>query len=111
MIIYERVLKSKVKKLSASQRALQDSWNKLLKKYDVVKCKHAVTLLEVLPPKSRRNYGEVIPSLGTGIGVATRSADNVYTGSAMIGIATMHKSNSVPVFSVENAVDIARMRR
>ena len=37
--------------------------------------------------------------------------DKVYTGTAMIGIATMHKSNSVPVFSAENAVDISKMRR
>jgi hypothetical protein len=27
------------------------------------------------------------------------------------GIATMHKSNAVPVFSDEQAVDISRMRR
>jgi hypothetical protein len=27
------------------------------------------------------------------------------------GIATMHKSNAVPVFSDEQAIDIARMRR
>jgi hypothetical protein len=27
------------------------------------------------------------------------------------GIATMHKSNAVPVFTDEQAVDISRMRR
>lgn len=35
----------------------------------------------------------------------------VYTGSNMVGIATMHKSNSVPVFSADDAKDISRMRR
>lgn len=35
----------------------------------------------------------------------------VYTGSKILGIATMHKSNAVPVFSDQEAVDISRMRR
>lgn len=32
-----------------------------------------------------------------------------YTGNKMIGIATMHKSNAVPVFSTEAAEDISKM--
>lgn len=34
-----------------------------------------------------------------------------YTGDKLLGIATMHKSNAVPVFKQEDAEDIARMRR
>ena len=34
-----------------------------------------------------------------------------YSGTAMIGIATMHKSNSIPVFSEADAKDISKMRR
>ena len=34
-----------------------------------------------------------------------------YTGGAVLGIATMHKSNAVPVFDREAAVELARMRR
>ena len=34
-----------------------------------------------------------------------------YTGSLIKGIATMHKSNAVPVIDEEFAKDIARMRR
>lgn len=34
-----------------------------------------------------------------------------YTGTKMLGVATMHKSNQVPVFSTEEADDIAHMRR
>lgn len=52
-----------------------------------------------------------IPSRDTGVGVAARPADKVYTGTAMMGVATLHKSNAVPVFSQEDAVEIARMRR
>ena len=35
----------------------------------------------------------------------------VYTGTAIKGIGTMHKSNAVPIFSNEEAQDIAKMRR
>jgi hypothetical protein len=34
-----------------------------------------------------------------------------YTGTKILGIGTMHKSNAVPVFSEEEAHDIATMRR
>jgi hypothetical protein len=34
-----------------------------------------------------------------------------YTGTKILGIGTMHKSNAVPVFSQEEAHDIATMRR
>lgn len=34
-----------------------------------------------------------------------------YTGTLIVGIATMHKSNAVPVIDKEQATDIARMRR
>jgi len=34
-----------------------------------------------------------------------------YTGTLIKGIATMHKSNAVPVIDDQHAIDIARMRR
>jgi hypothetical protein len=34
-----------------------------------------------------------------------------YTGNLVVGIATMHKSNAVPVISKEHAEDISKMRR
>ncbi|HEY6436658.1 MAG TPA: hypothetical protein VIY47_08710 [Ignavibacteriaceae bacterium] len=34
-----------------------------------------------------------------------------YTGSKIIGIGTMHKSNMVPIFSDDEAKDISKMRR
>lgn len=36
---------------------------------------------------------------------------NTYTGTLIKGIATMHKSNAVPVISKEDAINIANMRR
>ncbi len=34
-----------------------------------------------------------------------------YTGTLVTGIATMHKSNAVPVINQEQATEIAQMRR
>ncbi len=34
-----------------------------------------------------------------------------YTGTKMLGVGQLHKSNAVPVFSQDEATDIARMRR
>lgn len=55
---------------------------------------------------------QVIPSRADTTGaVASRPADKVYTGTKIKGIGTMHKSNAVPIFSDDEAQDIARMRR
>lgn len=52
-----------------------------------------------------------IPSRDTGGGSTARPADKVYTGTKIKGIGTMHKSNAVPIFSDDEAQDIAHMRR
>lgn len=54
--------------------------------------------------ETKRDHG-IIP------GVCAKPAPKVYTGTKLLGIATMHKSNMVPVFKMEDAEDIARMRR
>ena len=52
------------------------------------------------------------PSMVTPGGSATKPVKgNVYTGTAMKGIGTLHKSNAVPIFSNEEAIDQANMRR
>jgi hypothetical protein len=50
---------------------------------------------------------ELMPSDGRG----TKQERMKYTGTLVKGIATMHKSNAVPIISQEEATDIARMRR
>lgn len=52
-----------------------------------------------------------IPSLPFSGETCARPADKVYTGDKMIGIGVLHKSNAVPVFSSDDAKDIAKMRR
>lgn len=41
----------------------------------------------------------------------TKAPDRVYTGDKIIGIGVMHKSNAVPIFSEQEAIDISSMRR
>lgn len=52
-----------------------------------------------------------IPSRDSGGPHVTAPVHRVYTGTKVLGIATMHKSNAVPVFAEEQAVEISRMRR
>lgn len=52
-----------------------------------------------------------IPSRADTGGIAARAPDKVYTGNSVVGISTLHKSNGVPVFSKEEAIDISKMRR
>jgi len=53
-----------------------------------------------------------IPSLDSWVtGPVTSVKPMQYTGTKLIGIGTMHKSNAVPIFSDEQAKDISSMRR
>ena len=54
-----------------------------------------------------------IPSRDTGhVGAVTTGRKTMqYTGTKMIGVATMHKSNMVPIFNDECAVEVSQMRR
>ena len=45
-------------------------------------------------------------------GIAAKREPNKYTGKRkLLGVATMHKSNMVPVWDEDSAIEIARMRR
>lgn len=44
-------------------------------------------------------------------GDTAKKENPMYTGTLVKGIATMHKSNAVPVISQQEAEDIAKMRR
>ncbi len=52
-----------------------------------------------------------IPSRDTAGGTTPHIQSPQYTGAAAIGIATMHKSNAIPVFSEKEAIEVATMRR
>lgn len=98
-------------------RELDQSWEALQKKW-------ASPAVSKTPAKSAglsSSYSLKIPqgrdttahikSLNTGAGIAALKPVQQYTGTMVKGIATMHKSNAVPVFSDEEAVEISKMRR
>lgn len=113
--------KGKVKFRSSEEakraRELEDSWKELQKKWGVEqeerKKKHALSSkplkqestiyrrTTVRPPSVESNH----------VGAVSSKASPVYTGTKIIGIGTMHKSNAVPIFSDDEAKDISSMRR
>ena len=110
--------KVKFRNAEEAQRAreLDESWRELLKRQGVeaeekkrAKALKAPTLTYKLSAPPGRET-QKINSLSTP-GGSTAAVHKVYTGDKIIGIATMHKSNAVPVFSDEQAVEISRMRR
>ena len=100
-------------------RELDESWKELLKRQGVEQ-EERKRSRGLSAPSLSSSYSLTIPegrnttahikSVDTG-GNATLKPAKIYTGTKVKGIATMHKSNAVPVFSDEEAVDIARMRR
>ena len=115
--------KKKGKKKWASAEAkckaeqLDEQWKELLKQQGIEqearKRKRALTAeVYQAPPTSFR--GSDLPrieSRDTGWVACTKGADKIYTGTKVKGIGTMHKSNAVPIFSDDEAVDISKMRR
>jgi hypothetical protein len=114
--------KGKTKFRNADQarqsRELDSSWKELLKRqgveqeerrrYNALKAPPLAGNYSLTIPEGRSTRH--IPSRDTG-GNATLAPAKVYTGTKVKGIATMHKSNAVPVFSDEEAIDISKMRR
>jgi hypothetical protein len=58
-----------------------------------------------------RSTSHHIPSRGDNSGVGASREVKQYTGSEMVGIGQLHKSNAVPVFRAQDAKDLASMRR
>lgn len=99
----------------SSKQLLTNEWEALLKRHSKplergaiakgirnVKLKNGDKNLEVL---------NQIKSLVTPGGDTALPAKKVYTGDKILGIATMHKSNLVPIFNDQAAIEVAQMRR
>jgi len=69
--------------------------------------------MQSAPTPYRRDSGVHYSSVQDTIAssVAARTEPLKYTGTLVKGIATMHKSNAVPVIDDEQAKDLASMRR
>lgn len=114
--------KGKAKFRNAAQaqnaRALQAEWEQKQKEWaklsplanQKVKPQPKKVLSPQVPPERRTT--DHIKSLNECItGPVASKAPQKYTGTKIIGIGTLHKSNAVPVFSDEEAKEISRMRR
>lgn len=108
--------KGKVKFRNAAQaqqaRELEQSWNNLKDKYKTT-LKTASKIKSMSTVTNYRRETPKIPSLNNGVDMspAFKNQQKVYTGTKIIGIGTMHKSNAVPIFSDSEAQEIASMRR
>lgn len=112
-ILHTSVPKRKPKKLNAKQRELQAEWEKLMKKYEPkkpIKTPKSEALTYSLK-KAREDGNTNYASLDTGAAPALKVEQPKYTGTKMLGVSAMHKSNLVPVFNNDAVVEITRMRR
>jgi hypothetical protein len=111
MMFYVRQEKSKPKLKPKKEREEYSAW---LAKHQVPIVKKSKPKVETWtygfskPVRETRNIPSLNPEM---MGNATVQPKKVYTGDKMLGIGTLHKSNAVPVFSMEEAHDIAKMRR
>jgi hypothetical protein len=113
--------KVKFRNAAEAQRArdLEASWKEILKAQGVAaeqkrrsRAMKAEPLKYNLSSAQDRANTRHIPSRDTGhSGAVASKAIPQYTGTKILGIGSMHKSNAVPVFSKEEAHDIATMRR
>jgi hypothetical protein len=115
--------KGKVKFRNADEarkaRELDESWKDMQKRWGIEAEQQrkdrglkAEPLSYSLSAPQGRDTGPKIPSRDTGHMGAVRTKDiPKYTGTLIKGIATMHKSNAVPVLNQEQAEEISKMRR
>jgi hypothetical protein len=98
-------------------REQQESWKEFMKRWGIEeeerKRQRGLAAPEMNPVVTKPYVRETakIESLPFTAGPCLKTPDKVYTGTAIKGIGTMHKSNAVPIFSNEQAEDIAKMRR
>jgi hypothetical protein len=97
-------------------RELAQDWENLKSKWGVTTTpgKKSNTVVDI-PTQSKNHVRDTGPrpaSLNSwNVGAVTSKASQQYTGTAIVGISTLHKSNAVPVFSQREAEEIAKMRR
>jgi len=116
MIIHTRPSKKVKVKNKPGYKLAKQEYEQWLKKHQPAK---SVNFAKNVAPLSS-NYlciptgrdTKHIPSLNTTGAVSlSKKKTQMYTGDKMLGIGTLHKSNAVPVFSSDEAKDMAQMRR
>lgn len=101
----------KARQLDADWKELQSKWGVEAEEKKRKRALSAEPLSYTLSAPVGRETKR-IASLDTGHSGAVRTKDiPQYTGTKILGIGTMHKSNAVPIFSDEEAKAISTMRR
>ena len=110
MLIYTGQKSKQSKKQKTKQK---QAWLEYCKKFNVKKDESKFKPLQAqeVPRRLGSLLYKDMKSLETSKLDTFKREKNQYTGTAMIGIASMHKSNFVPVFDGQHAVDLAKMRR
>lgn len=99
----------KARELSQEWERNQAKWASMSPKVTTAKRQQLTYSLSV---PAGRSTTRNIPSLAdTHLGAVSTKPMQQYTGTKMLGIGTLHKSNAVPVFSDDEAKEMARMRR
>lgn len=54
-----------------------------------------------------------LPKMSNVVGIGQKKKSSIYTGDELLGIATMHKSNAVPIRkdNKQAAIEVSSMRR
>ena len=107
---------SEAKKLAQKRQA---EWDRKLIEFEKMAPKFSTgpynapkkSITDFIPKTPPGRETTQIPSQDTGWVTCVKPQDKEYTGTKIKGIGTMHKSNAVPVFSDEQAVEISKMRR
>lgn len=114
MMFHTGIPKSKSKKKPGWQKR-QDDYLEFLKKNGIGLTQTKKKEFVPYVPKQSfyrqtKDYPSFQPS-GTTPGYAEKPERNQYSGDYLVGIATMHKSNAVPVGRDDNPTDYSTMRR
>ena len=110
----KRKAKNKTKKMLEAE-AKHDKWLRKMNAHpeQIAESKKKNANVSILSVPDYRSSGNSIPTSDVIPGGSTAPAERqIYSGERrLLGVATMHKSNMVPVFDSKDAKDIARMRR
>ena len=112
----------KKQKPSASERKLREEWERILKDAERGLAKKASSKFKVPEPTKTLSVKFTSPrgpeadlkkhkSLGDQSGKTSLKPSPVYSGDKMLGVATLHKSNGIPVFSNQEILEVCTMRR
>lgn len=104
--------KKRKQKFSPTGRILANEWNELVQRHHSWPPFKRVATIPPKPLAVTADLSEIEKRVATFVPHGgTAKPSQVYTGTKMIGVGAMHKSNLVPVFSAEEAEDMAKMRR